>query len=207
MSVLFVSISKFLAAQQNKKITAMHNFMQANADSTLVFEFTSNWMHAPEYYLLSKKGDTLTCYTYKALKNFKSYQFLAPKKITAEIYKKNIYNILNAPVDINIYFNPFELKNDQITQFWKDVMFLNPWQLNDDSIDGEGCPVVKRKDGVVEDNSIYDGGGIQLYLITKEQIKIKYFYAPDFYDKICPERNGRKSILKISALFENAFKF
>lgn len=204
---LFVSMSKFLAAQQNKQITAMHKFMQANADSTLVLEFTSNWYHAPAYYLLSKKGDTITCYTYKELKSPKAFKFLAPKKITKAIYEKNIYNIYNAPVDINIYFNPFEVEQGQVIKFWKDIMSLHPWGLNDDSIDGEGCPVVKRNDGVVELNDIYDGGGIKLYLITKDKIKVLDFYAPDFYVKICPGRKGRTNVLKLSELFKNTYKF
>ncbi len=185
----------------------MHNFMQTNADSTLILEFTSNWYHAPEFYLLSKKGDTLTCYTYKANKNPRLFKPSAPEKIASAIYKNNIYNIYNAPVDINIYFNTFELEQTQVVQFWKDIMLLTPWELNDDSVDGHGCPVVKRNDGIVEDNNIYDGGGIQLYLLTNDRIKVLDFYAPDFYVKICPERKGRTNILKLSAHFKKVFKF
>jgi hypothetical protein len=48
---------------------------------------------------------------------------------------------------------------------------------------------------------IYDGGGLNLYLITSTEIKLLYFYAPGFYEKYCKGRIGRQSVLKIEALF------
>ncbi|WP_449439328.1 hypothetical protein [Pedobacter steynii] len=44
----------------------------------------------------------------------------------------------------------------------------NPWQLADDSVDGHACI---DSQGNRTGNYIYDGGGINLYLITKNEIK------------------------------------
>ncbi|MFD2288645.1 hypothetical protein ACFSOV_21225 [Pedobacter petrophilus] len=64
-----------------------------------------------------------------------------------------------------------------------------PWQINDDSIDGESCP--NTKNGY--DKNIYDGGWINLYLIFKINIKRLYFYAPQYYEKeVCPGREVRQ---------------
>jgi len=70
-----------------------------------------------------------------------------------------------------------------------------PWLLVDDEIKGTGCPIDSKSTPV-----IYDGGGINLYLITKSEIKLLYFYAPGYYEKYCKGRQGRKSVLKIQSL-------
>jgi len=56
------------------------------------------------------------------------------------------------------------------------IQQLNLWNIVDDSVDGIGCP--DGKGGNL--NNLADGGGIILYLITKEG-KISYnFMHQDF---------------------------
>jgi hypothetical protein len=98
-------------AQNSSPITPLHEFMQANSDSTIVLEYTCNWLMGP------------------------------------------------------------------------------------------GCPPIESKDGTIRDTNIYDGGGIKLYLITKDAIKILDYYAPDYYEETCPGRADRIAVLNIAKLF------
>jgi hypothetical protein len=200
------SLLKLNIYAQKSGITAMHKFMQLNSDTTVILEFKTNWLGiGPEYYLLSKKDDTISCYTYKELR--KPIRALIPEKISWAIFKYNTNNIASVAVDINIHFNPFEIKRDSVLKFWKDVTALNPFLIKDDLIDGDGCPPIKNKDGSTHNSIVYDGGEVKIYLITKDKIKELNFYAPDFYEKICPGREGRVAILKMVKLFKDKFRF
>jgi hypothetical protein len=75
--LLFINVALF--AQSKNKTELLYTFMQANTDTTIVIEQVTNWTFiSPEAYLLSKKGDTLTCYTYRDLvyKNPAAFLFL-----------------------------------------------------------------------------------------------------------------------------------
>lgn len=203
--LVFTLIQTVALAQINKLITPMHKFMQANADSTIVLEFTTNWIHYPQYFLLSKKGDTLTCYVYKSNTKLNSSLSPAPKKIRQQIIKNNS-KIFSEPVDINLYFNIYKMTSVQVKAFWDEVAALKPWTLKDDSTEGKGCPAAPHKNTEIEDPVIYDGGGIRLSLITNTGIRFLEFYAPDYYEKNCPGRPGRIAINHISKLFQSNFK-
>lgn len=192
------------AFAQSTKSTPMHKFMQANADSTLILEYTSNWMHTPQYYLLSKKGDTLTCYSYKVTSLDRSVM-LAPKKISQQIIK-NDSKKFSEPVDINNYFSVCKMTKAQVKTFWDGVNAFKPWALKDDSTEGEGCPAAAHKNTDAGYPVISDGGGISLALITNKEIRFLEFYAPDYYEEHCPGRPGRIAINSISKLFQSNFK-
>lgn len=176
----------------------MHKFLQAHADSTLVLEYTSNWLHSPAYQLLSKKGDTITCYFYADLNYTGTGHTQVPQSIRKSLYTSDIFI---KPVDINAYFHVYPMQQQQAKEFWQQVAKHRPWLIHDDAQDGTGCPVDKNKNR----QSISDGGGIRLYLITKAAINILDFYAPDFYEKVCPGRDGRRAILQISTMFNSRF--
>jgi len=196
-------IQNITLAQRNDPIQPMHKFMQANADSTLVFEFTTNWFSTPAYYLLSKQGSNISTYTYKNFVKMKS-PLGFPKEMAAALMKNQL-KILDEPVDINVYFNPYTLPNTEKQKFWDDITTLKPWTLKDDAVEGTGCPLTKVGSETIT-YAIYDAGGARLYLITKDQIKILNFYAPEYYEKHCPGRPGRAAINKISKLFVTNFK-
>ncbi len=184
-------------AQSNHKIEPLYKFMQANADTTIAIEQVSNWITvAPNVYLLSKKGDTLNCYTYRDLAYSRSNSVLIPTHIRQSMYKVHKHKILTEPVDVNEFFSVCAIKQETLQDLWKQIHRLRPWTLSDDKVDGEGCGVNGRKSPV-----IYDGGGLNLYLITGNEIKQLYFYAPAFYQKYCKWRRGREAVLKIEGLF------
>ncbi|WP_205313807.1 hypothetical protein [Pedobacter nanyangensis] len=188
---------------QKNEIKPLHLFLQKNADSTLIFKYESNWMTLPEYWVISKKNDTITRYRYK----FDDRRARMPKSVRDTLSKinpidlkaeyKEIYS-----VGINKYFNALYTDNTTIKAFWGRLQRLSPWTINDDSVEGWGCPPNEKG----EVNQIYDGGGISLFLISKKEIKHLSFYAPDFYNKVCPGKKGRQAILQIEELFKDNFK-
>jgi len=183
-------------------ITPMHKYLQENADTTILMERMNYRINRPIYFIVSKVGDTISIYQYKQLKELDK-RIMLPKAIAYKLYKRNRLNYLNEPADINIYFNPIYLNRDSSIFFWQSLLKQEPWQINDDSVDGESCP--NAKNGY--DKNVYDGGGISLYLITKNNIKRLYFYAPQYYEKeVCPGRKGRQAIIKIENLFKIYFK-
>jgi len=183
-------------------ITPMHKYLQENADSTILFERINYRINRPEYFIVSKVGDTVSIYNYQPLKEIDK-KILLPKTLGYKLYKRNRLDYINAPVDINIYFNPIYLDKDNSNLLWKSLLAQKPWEINDDSIDGESCP--NAKNGY--DKNIYDGGGISLYLVTKNNIKRLYFYAPRYYEKeVCPGRKGRQAIIEVENIFKSYFK-
>lgn len=179
----------------------MHEFMKANMDSTIIYQYNSSWLHTPEYFMISKKGDTLTAYKYQSLYGFDN-RIIVPNAMKSKLGKRMATNIYTIPVDINQYFNPIYINPDSIKNFWSNLISMNPWQLKDDKIEGVGCPVNNGGDSPM----IYDGGGITLFLVTKSEIKKLYFYAPDYFEKECKSRKSREQVLKIQQYFLSHFK-
>jgi hypothetical protein len=184
-----------LSAQSNQKANPLYAFMQANADTTIVFEYISSWIGPPEAYFISKKGDTLNCYTYKDPVYLKDDNHPIPAKIRTAMKEVSGKKILFKPMDIDEFFKVSLIDKLTLQRMWNLVNREKPWTLVDDEIEGTGC-------GIDSTNtpSILDGGGINLHLITKAGIKKLYFDAPDFYDKHCKGRRSRTSILKIESL-------
>lgn len=203
--ILCLSMSLFAQTQIDKQkdrdITPMHEFMKANMDSTIIYQSYSNWLHTPEYFMISKKGDTLTAYKYQSLYGYDN-RIIVPNMMASKLDRRMAANIFSIPVDINQYFNPIYINPDSIKKFWNNLIRLNPWQIKDDSIEGEGCPVIKGKDSPI----IYDGGGITLFLVTKNEIKKLYFYAPRYFEKECKGRESREKILNIQQYFLSHFR-
>ena len=170
--------------------------MQDNSDTTIVVENASNWVtDAPEIYLLSKKGDTLTCYTYRDLVYQRS-GILIPKRIRGEMRKANRLKILVTEIDVNEFLYVSAIDQKTLGELWNKIKREKPWTLLDDQAEGQGCGMTSKSNAYISDD-----GGLNLYLITKSEIKKLEFYAPWFYQKQCRSRQGRKSVLRIGALF------
>lgn len=115
--------------------------------------------------------------------------------------------IMLVPEDVNKFFNPYALKPHVTQAFWSALMEYHLWEIKDDQVEGEGCINKLGLHGYsVQDRNIYDGGSIQLSLITKDCVKVLDFYAPAFYEAQCPGRAGRKSVLAVAELFEKYIK-
>ncbi|QDW23741.1 hypothetical protein [Pedobacter sp. KBS0701] len=197
---LFVFCFSYLnvQAQNYLGITPMHKFFQKHADSTYIIS-SANQYHI-EYQILSKVGDTISTYTYKSNTKLGPKLKEIPRAFREAFLKKNANLIYFIPVDINVFFQPKYLNLDSLKQFWTKSAKLKMWSVSDDKIDGEGCDL--KQPGY----AISDGGQIYLHLITKDNIKELFFYAPDYYNEKCPGRKGRKAILELSDLFNSYFK-
>lgn len=200
--LIFLCLSASVLAQgagvKVDGVTPMHEFLQENADSTIIFHFTSNWFHIPEWFILSKKGDTLTAYHYHAVPAY-DQRIMLPEAVAIKL-KIRLVNMRHVTVDINDYFNPIYMEKDTINRFWQNIIQLKPWQIKDDADEGGGCPVEKGK----THDDIFDAGGVIIHLITRNNIKKIYFYAPEFYQKECP-RKGRRDVLELQRLFLSHF--
>ncbi|MBC8985995.1 hypothetical protein H9X96_09410 [Pedobacter sp. N36a] len=201
---LFIAfLFHFSAFGQAKKIQPLHQFMQANADSTLVLEFTSSWLHFPAYYLLSRKDNIISCYTYELTEKPGAFG-PTPAKISEAMFKLQM-KILSEPMDVNYYFRSYLGRLAERKEFWNQISSLQPWQLKDDAMEGDRCPAAPHTKAERGAPVVYDGAGIQLYLITKAEIKILDFDAPQFYEESCPGRPSRIAINKMATLFKAHF--
>lgn len=202
---LMLSLAALSTSAQTPTLSPLRQFMQQAADTTIVFQVTSNWLHpSSKYaYFLSKKGDQVTFYAYRDF-------IWTSLPHTKENQKRlgGFADILKVPEAPNKFFNPVPIVPEQLIQVWSDLIAIEPWRIRDDKLDGEGCPEKVRIVGntIIEDVNIYDGGAFQLTLITKDQVKTLDFYAPDFYEEQCPGRAGRIAILKISRIFDKYIK-
>lgn len=188
------------SSAQTPKLSPLRQFLQQDSDTTIVFQYTTNWIGPSAFYahFLSKKGDRLQLYAYRDFIRGGSPDSVSNKQ---QLGPRN--EIILVPESRNRYLNPLRVSPAQLELLWSNLMAQKPWQIRDDKVDGEGCPEKLRiTKNSIEDLNIYDGGGIKCMLITKDQIKALDFYAPDFYEKQCPGRAGRIAILKISALFD-----
>lgn len=190
--------SSMISAQKKHNTTPIYKYLKANADSTIIMNYESNWEINPEYFMLSKKGDTINAYTYKIVSSF-DQRIVVPHNLRYRLYQNT-----QVPVDINSYFTAKYLSADSLRKFWQELIMLKPWNINDDQVDGAGCPIDQ---GSLQ-RQIRDASSTKLTLITKKSIKELSFYAPQYYEKeICPGRKGRQAIIKIENFFKTYFKY
>lgn len=190
------------AYAQKHKSAPLFDFFQKNSDSTIILSHLQNIYEYPDYFIVSKKGDTINMYTYRFRNLIETpINVDVPKAFAKAIARVNYMAIDQAPA-INTLLKVMVVDKQSLNTLWKDLMNEQIWNIKDDAVDGEGCPVVKGKN-VIE---IFDGGGPLFKLITKERIKDLKFYSPVFYEEHCPGRSGRISAIKVQELFKTYFK-
>ena len=188
-------------AQKDLKSSPLFKFLKRNADTTIVFHYENTWGIPPKYMILSKKGDTLSAFTYNVVDNIEK-RAVMPHNFRYKLYEVSLLKFDKGPAAINEFFHPKYLSVDSIQYLWSLIVLQNPWKVMDDRVDGSGCPFVKGgRQGAIRDGTTY-----VLDLITKNRILNLKFYAPYYYEKeVCPGRDGRQRILIIDKLFQNYF--
>lgn len=163
---------------QELGLSKIHEFLQQSYDTSfIIHNYNTHELQHPTFKILSKTNGNITLYTYgndKTFDNNKNAFDVDPSKL---LKLKNI-----------------SVKNGEL--LWEKVNAINPWDIKDDTIEGEGCP----------DRYVYHQPGISLYLITKEKILKLRFYAPQHFQKVCKKRAGRQSIIRLEKLFNHYFK-
>jgi len=211
LSILIIILTGFsshpASAQLSQPADSLILQLQKLSDSTILYEARGNWAGVANYYILSKKSDTVNAFNYRDLATDNQSGIIPG--IRKQMLKPDPYKIMFTKPAINQYFNFHPLPRDQVFKLWKEMLALNPWSIGDDATNGIGCPqeaMMKKikKDGksyIIEYTQIYDGGELRIYLITKGNIKVLNYYAPEYYEKFCPGRADRIAALKIQSLF------
>jgi hypothetical protein len=187
-------------AQKTFKSAPLFDFFKTYADSTIVLTHLQNVYEYPDYFIVSKSGDTINMYTYRFRNLIEPGKVDVPRAIARVIGHTNYLAMQQAP-DINTLFEVKVVDKHTLNQLWIELMRESIWKIKDDSIDGEGCPIKKDQ----QPDEIFDAGGPLFKLITKESVKDLKFYAPNFYEEHCPGRAGRISALKIQEIFKRYF--
>ncbi|WP_421945933.1 hypothetical protein [Pedobacter sp.] len=200
--ILIACLSSSAFSQIQNEDSGIVKTMQRLADTTIILQYPSVWSRDPKIQFLSKKGDTINIYDYKQPKYTLKINSTLPKAMARAIYGNHYNEFWRESVSINRFFRVVDKSPDSLRLIWKQVIKLRPWKINDDAIDGEGCPLVKGK-GVM---TIDDAGGIYILLVTKTSIKPLNFYALHDYEKFCPGRKGRQAAIKLTSMFYNVFK-
>ncbi len=203
--LVLVGTGNYCSAQYGLPNPPLYDFMQQNADSTLIFTFETNWLAIPpSLMILSKKKDTISIYTYRSIY---TPDVIVPRKIRDKLYQLDGYpQILLAKIDVNRFFSAKYIEPEKSAAFWKSILKFKPWQIKDDKHEGgEGCPLDPNNKN--SQTKLFDGGSVVLDLITKDNIRHLHFYAPEFYEQkdMCPGRKARMDILEIEKVFFSYF--
>lgn len=198
--LIFMLLSKFILAQETiKNIAPLYKYLQDNADSTIVLTYNQDFLHPVRHFIISKKSDIVTLYLYESPYDWKRRTNM-PVNVR-NFFQKREFDINRLQIDTNSFFNAKYVKPKKAKILWQKTMKYRPWQISDDTVDGEGCPIIGDRK-----YSIFDGVTMKLFLITNNNIKQLRFYAPDFYNEKCPGRSGRLNILKIEQMFKEYFE-
>src|SRR6476620_7807420 len=134
--------------------------------------------------VISKKGDTLTCYQHKPIDDTRVLSKVkVPSMIMRTVFNKRLWE----PVTVDGEFHLVVLDEQTILEFWDRLLQLKLWNLRDDAMDGQHCPPGPPGE-VIIDNRIIDSSTIHLDLVTKSSIKAQAFYDPAHYEKTCSSR-------------------
>ncbi|RZJ72665.1 MAG: hypothetical protein EOO47_22335, partial [Flavobacterium sp.] len=178
ISKLLVIILIFLfrtpSLAQEQGLNKIFKLLQESTDTSfLIHNYNTHELQFPTFKILSRINSEISLYRYSN-----------DKTTNAKVID---------PFDIDAS-KLLKLKNISVEDkelLWKKMSAINPWDIKDDNIEGEGCP----------NKYVYHQAGISLYLITKGKIKKLSFYAPHYFQRVCKKRAGRQSIIKLEKLF------
>ncbi|WP_256005243.1 hypothetical protein [Pedobacter deserti] len=191
-----VSLSGYAQAD---KPSDLHLFMQKHADTTIIIEYRGGWM-TPHCQMISKKGDTITAYTYQTY-NSPLYGVLMPTAIREKLIE--VHDLRSERWgDVNRMLDVKKVSTEALRRAWTALVAEKPWDVRDDTMDGVGCP----RDAERRIRRISDGSAYDLILISKSGIEKRSFDSPEEYENLCPGRKGRQSMLKILRTFGEAFR-
>lgn len=188
-TIVLTFSSSFLHAQIYKDTTPLHSFFKANFDSVIIYNQWSSWHPYPNYYILAKKDSVIYYFTYKS-----AYSRIQGLSFPADLSKKFMQEegTFKATIpDTNRYFLPVYIYYAKRNLFWSQINRFNVWSFKEVEECSNECEVD-------------DGDFDTYYLITKQGIATKTFYAADFYETCKPsninrinEIELRNTILKI----------
>jgi hypothetical protein len=205
--IAFSSNPFYVRAQDINKPNGLFNFFQKNADTTVILwddPFVQKFN--PYLKIVSKKQDTIAIYNYRFDLVFGKPQL--PKNFDDTLSKIHPYVTRGIEfkkfksLNVNEFLKPVLSNRKQLTNFWKFLNDLKPWQIPSELPNSSPCP----KNDLGFSPKVLDGGPLHIILITKEEVKIITYDSPQAYDKLCPSNIGRAAVVEIDKLFGRHFK-
>jgi len=152
--------------------------LQLNFDYSVIQAFSSSGDAGPNYYILAKKGDSLTAWRYNKISSGRSRR---NTKADASLHQVEIERgKLDSLLDI-------VLKNDLAN-------------VPNEAKDTYGCAFAGEK------HMIYDTDAVNFILITKQEYRQITFYAPEFFEKKCPGSTARQAVITCAQAFMQTFE-
>ena len=111
--IIFLFSTTF-AFGQRYKIAPLYDFFQQHADSTIILSHLQTIYDYPEYYIVSKTGDTINMYTYRYLTPLKtSGKVIVPGAIAKRVNEVNLEAMIAIPY-INALFQVKVMSKDSL---------------------------------------------------------------------------------------------
>ena len=186
--VLLIFCNSNLLAQMYNDTSPLHNFFKNNFDSTIIYNKWSSRYPYPNYFIIAKKGSSVDYFTYKS-----PYYKAQGRYYPADLHHKFMQEegrFISTMPDTNRYFLPVYIHYPDRQLCWTQINSFGIWNCKEVNENISGC-------------EIDDDGSDSYYLITKQAIEVKTFYAADFYELCKPgninrinEIKTRKTILK-----------
>lgn len=196
--IAFTSTLLTWAQEKNVKpeTHSIDSIFRQQMDSTIILETKNSWFHGKDALIVSKKGDTISCFSYYInIMDITKQRSGLPAALSKLIFRQ-VYWDFSQDIAVSPYLEVVHLSSDNTKQIWNTIRQLKLGQLADDKVDGYGCPI----DSSSKQVGIYDVDEYILKLITKDDIKIRNFYAPQFFEEHCPGRKGRQDFLALYQL-------
>jgi hypothetical protein len=192
LSLFFISYS--ISAQQHERITPLHEFFQANYDSTIIYHSWSNWYSAPNFLIVARHKDKLYYFTYTSpYKNLLGRYF--PGNISQKFMEEENKFERTVP-DTNRYLLSKDILQETLGKYWNELQAANLWKLKDD----------KHSLTSTGNCMIADGNTNTFYLINKEGIKVLNFYEPAYWEECLGKDINRQRAIKARAMFQRIAK-
>ena len=152
--------------------------LQQSFDYSVIMSFSSSWDMRPNYYILAKKGDSLTAWRYNQTGSGTSRRHV---KTDTSLHQLEIERV---KLDSLLYII---LKNDLAN-------------VPNEEKDTYGCPIGGER------YMIYDANAVKYILITKQEHREITFYAPEFFEEKCPGSVARQAVIACAQGFMKTFE-
>jgi len=166
------------ASVEKEPVDGILKQLQLNFDYSITMSFSSSWDVRPNYYILGKKGDSLTAWRYNKQVSGRSRGGIKPDTSLhkVEIERPKLDSLLGVI-----------LKNDLAN-------------VPNEAKDTYGCGFGGEK------YVIDDAGAIKYILITKQEYRVITFYAPEFFEEKCPGSSARQIVIACAQAFRKTFE-
>jgi hypothetical protein len=183
--------SKSAWAQEANRITPLHEFFQANYDSTIILHNWSSWYSAPNYVIMAKHKGKLYYFTYSS-----PYQQLLGAPFPGNLSQKfrdEETKFNNTAPDTNRYFLSRRILQETLVKHWNELQTNKLWSLKDDKTNLTDLGKCMIEDGTTS----------TFFLIDKAGIRISNFNEPEYWEECLGKDIYRQRAIQVKAVFQS----